>query len=671
MEKYADVMRIVYPVDDNGETDTLYVTPWTPLGPSNIAEEIPYMKLKPGLYDVVQSLTNVPAIQNDGHYTIKNRETIQVAPKKRLNFCTYFNAFPAAHWFRLTDVKKIRLALETTGPAKVYVYRSNARGKSSLIKAEESKDAHKFTIDFKLDGFFGGGMVWFDVENIGTRNMEAKNASWQVEEKSFPSRNEGKSGTLSIAMTTFNRPTYCMNQLKRMSRAPETLKHVDSIYVIDQGNNLVQDQIGFEGVKKALGGRLQIIRQGNIGGSGGFSRGMYETIKAGKSRYVMLLDDDAISEPECILRAAQFGDFTKKPTIVGGAMFNLDDRCVLYAEGENFDRYSATFGHSPEGRKLNHNFNTSTYRDTPSFHTFVETDYSGWWMNLIPVTIMKEIGLAMPVFIKYDDVEYPIRAKESKGNYSITTLPGVALWHIAWHDKAPDRTWETYFETRNGLLAAILHTGGKAGKGAATLLFKNNLKSLLLMSYSSVVLRLKAVDDLYKGPDYISDTIAQKRPEMVKIKSQYTDGVVEKNPDKFPEPYNFPLKKPLAGGIPTRPTNSISTSKRLLKNILRNAFIPPVKEAYSRPEVYIDGKFPFQWKFEAYDSVIFSMPDGQSAAWHKRNPKLFRKLLKDSWNMYKRLKEDYPKLRSLYKGSDFTSIERWERIFAENAAKED
>ena len=44
-------------------------------------------------------------------------------------------------------------------------------------------------------------------------------------------------------------------------------------------------------------------------------------------------------------------------------------------------------------------------------HRRIDVDYNGWWMCLIPTSILiREIGLALPVFIKWDDVEYGIRA---------------------------------------------------------------------------------------------------------------------------------------------------------------------------------------------------------------------------------------------------------------------
>ena len=87
-----------------------------------------------------------------------------------------------------------------------------------------------------------------------------------------------------------------------------------------------------------------MIGQPNLGGSGGFSRAMDETVRAGASDYVLLLDDDIVLEPEGILRAVTFADLARRPTIVGGHMFSLHDRSVLHAFGETVSALQAGGG---------------------------------------------------------------------------------------------------------------------------------------------------------------------------------------------------------------------------------------------------------------------------------------------------------------------------------------
>src|SRR5260221_8581830 len=89
--------------------------------------------------------------------------------------------------------------------------------------------------------------------------------------------------------------------------------------------------MGFGDAAKALGDRLQVIEQGNIGGAGGFSRAMDETLRADKSDYVLVGDDDVQIDPEGILLAATFADLARQPTIVGGDMFSWYEHPELHA----------------------------------------------------------------------------------------------------------------------------------------------------------------------------------------------------------------------------------------------------------------------------------------------------------------------------------------------------
>ena len=53
---------------------------------------------------------------------------------------------------------------------------------------------------------------------------------------------------------------------------------------MEQGKDKVVDSEFFPEAEKALGDRLRIIEQGNIGGSGGFARAQYEGLKAAARR---------------------------------------------------------------------------------------------------------------------------------------------------------------------------------------------------------------------------------------------------------------------------------------------------------------------------------------------------------------------------------------------------
>lgn len=70
-----------------------------------------------------------------------------------------------------------------------------------------------------------------------------------------------------------------MNQLRAIAGVPALRERLDTVYCTDQGSDLVKDQKDFDEVAADLGKQLTYIQQANLGGSGGFSRGMYETAK--------------------------------------------------------------------------------------------------------------------------------------------------------------------------------------------------------------------------------------------------------------------------------------------------------------------------------------------------------------------------------------------------------
>ena len=69
------------------------------------------------------------------------------------------------------------------------------------------------------------------------------------------------------------------------------------------------------------------------------------------------------------------------------------------------------------------------------------------------------------------------------------------------------------------------------------------------------------------------------------------------------------------------------------------------------------------------DSAVVSMPDGQSASWYRRDPKLLRQLGWRSAVLHWRLRRQWPKLAAQYRAASagFTSPEQWRETFARSA----
>lgn len=449
---WETVMRVVYPVKDAEQTLPLYVIDWTRphVAETTLDSRIDMRRLEFGsmnqsaLQRMFRNAGTSAGVTCDS-FEITGRTSLTLKNRGHMSGCTFFNAFPAAYWRRWTSVKTVRFEATVQGNSKISVFRSTGRGliypvSTKTTTASESET--RVCIDVPMTGLMDGGYFWFDAESLDG-SVTIADATWSVPREVRTAKHET---TLSIAITTFNRASYCMDQLRTIAGASALRERLDTVYCTDQGSDLVKDQKDFDEVADNLGEQLTYIQQANLGGSGGFSRGMYETAKAGDSDFVLLLDDDAISEPESILRAIQFSDYTVRPVLVGGGMFHLDNRTMLYTQGERINA-QRMWMYPSKSMGYNHDFSVEPLRDSPDRHQRIDEDFNGWWMCLIPIAVVKKIGLSMPVFIKFDDIEYGLRAK--KAGFPTVCLPGVAVWHQAWHDKDPARSWEEYFTERN------------------------------------------------------------------------------------------------------------------------------------------------------------------------------------------------------------------------------
>ncbi len=593
---------------------------------------------------------------------IVGRSGLKVDAHSRVSFGTYFNAFPASYWRRWTTATAVRLQVELDAPGTVTVYKSNARGLRQRVVSRQVTPGQPFSVELSLASFGDGGWYWFDL-SAGAEEASLRQAFWQVTDGAgadAESLSAPEPATLSIAVTTFNRPDYCLALLKALSEADGVRAVLDEVLIMDQGTQLVADQPGFDEVARALGPQLRIVRQGNLGGSGGFSRGMRETLAAGRSDYVLLLDDDIIVEPEGILRALQFAQSCRRPTIVGGHMFDMFDRSVLHSFGERIDKYRFFWG-SVSGVRERHDLAAQNLRATPYMHKRVDVDYNGWWMCLIPIEIVREIGLSLPVFIKWDDAEYGLRAAEA--GYPTVSLPGAAVWHVSWLDKDDGTDWQAYFHERNRLVAALLHSPYDKGGRIFAESVSTDLKHLISMQYSTEELRLMALRDVLSGPEHLLRVLPTRTADVRAARKEFPDAQVSTDVEAFPTPRL--RKPPKRGKEPSAPRYAVLplwAAATVLRHLRE-----PSPESRVRPEQHVAAMDSRWWRLANYDSAVVSTADGTAASWYRRDPKVFRDLARRSAAAHRELFVRWDDLAYRYRQAltEFTSPEAWDTVFAE------
>lgn len=585
---------------------------------------------------------------------VLSRSSLRVPRGERASFGTYFNAFPAAYWQRWTVVESVTLTLRTSGHGTVIIYRSNSSGNQQRVESRTVTGDAESRFVLPLQSFGDGGWYWFDLI-ASDEDFVLTGGEWAT--AAAPKT----TGKLSIGITTYNKPDYCVRTLDAIARDAALTAEIDRIFLVDQGTQKVSEQEGFTEASANLGGRLQLIEQGNLGGSGGFSRAMAGTLGRDDSDFLLILDDDVEVETESALRALQFARFNHQPTIVGGHMFDLQNKPVMHAWAEIVDPATFVWGPSFKNQHT-HDFRVSNLRQTPWMHARLDSDYNGWWMCLIPKKIIEEIGLALPVFIKWDDAEYGLRAAEH--GFRTISLPGMGLWHITWTDKDDTQDWQAFFHTRNRIITGLLHAKRPKGGGLLDNSRRQDIKKLLNMQYYAVQLAVEGLKEVLDGPGKLHERMAQSMPRARALAADFPETRVYRPDDPDAPvahrgralPHLGPKPDPMTG-LPL----AVFTVKTVTKHWLRRGS----EQHAPAPQLEFAKRDAFWWVIPHHRSVIVGTADGSGKAWYRHDSGKFKRLFKESGRLTRRIRRDWNSLAADYRRAlpVITSPEEWRKTF--------
>jgi galactofuranosylgalactofuranosylrhamnosyl-N-acetylglucosaminyl-diphospho-decaprenol beta-1,5/1,6-galactofuranosyltransferase len=647
------LQRQIMPLDRDFDVLALYVDPEEAkldadryaIGGNRAAKDLNNAAIR-------QSISTGASIHPD---QIESRTSVRVRSGERLSFGTYSNGFPASYWRRWTIVDQVTLTVEVQGSgATVLVYKSMAKGHSQRIAAESTSDDQltRFTFDLSLKPFIDGGWYWYDVV-AGDDDTVVASAEWSAD---VPS-DRVEHGTVDIAITTMNRPDYVAKLITQIGETEELRPYLDQVMVMEQGTQLMRDSEFFPAAEKSLGDLLRVIEQGNLGGSGGYARGQLESVRKGTATYALMMDDDVVCEPEGIIRAVTFGDLAKNPTIVGGHMFNIYKRSVLHSFGEIVQPWRFWWQTRLDGSS-EWDFSARNLRSSRWLHKRADVDFNGWFMCLIPRQVLERIGLSLPLFLKWDDSEFGLRAKDA--GFPTVSFPGAAVWHIPWTDKNDGLDWQSYFHQRNRFVAALLHSPYPRGGRMVRESLNHQIKHLVSMQYATVELRHQALVDVLEGPYALHEKLPTRLAEVNSMAKQHTDMQLHTDRDELPP---VRRKKPPRKGrvtyeIPGRLALLVTAGLAPLRQ-LRG--VRPMSQEF--PEVELTAMDAAWYRLASFDSAVVSMNDGTSAALYRRDPDRFRDLMRKTLEVHERFRREWPRLAQEYRAAlaDITSPEAWEQ----------
>jgi len=568
-----------------------------------------------------------------GEGAAKSRDRIDVPAGAVLSLGTYFGAFPAGVWRRTTGIDAIRLSFALGDAATVRVMGTDGKGRVATL-AEYLSDRGEVALDIPLTDDLS--WLWLELDG-GAHGATIGAVTWSVHGVDAPP------GALAVCITTFNREADCVRLLERLSSEPEVLRGIGRVIVVDQGTRPLLEHPGFAAAAERLEGRVNLVRQANLGGSGGFSRGML-LAAAGPEEWALLLDDDVDLEPESILRMIALARCAPEPVIVGAHMLSLLEPTVVHSWGERVDRrrfwWTAV---DPDLAPVD--LAVSALERTPALSVQHTVDFNGWWMCLIPTETVRQIGASLPYFIKWDDAEYGLRAIAA--GVATITLPGAALWHMPWTGKDNTLDWQVYFHLRNRLVTALIHGRGHGAFRVLTSTFAQDVNHLLCLQYGSVRARHLALHDVLKGPSHLPESIANRRSDVLDVLELSGQLTTETMPATLAETQ--------------APRRGISGLVRVALHQLRSS--PREAGVLQTAVPSAEGKW---WRLGLLDSAALASADGRAWFVLRRNRRAAFRLLVESIGLHVRLLVRWRRLAGAYRSAAPTlaSDQTWGDIFA-------
>ena len=584
------------------------------------------------------------------------RTTLEIGTESEVSFATYFNAFPASYWRRWSILESVVLRVELTGTARVDVYRSKSTGAritvaGSKVSSDDPDKPAAVEFEIGLDPFEDGGWIWFDVNTDAKVTLHS--AGWYA-----PTVAPGRA-SVAIGIPTFNRPADCVNALAALTSDPLVDEVITAVIVPDQGTKKAKDHPDFAAAAAALGSRLSVHDQPNLGGSGGYSRVMYEALKNTDCEQILYMDDDIRIEPDSILRALALNRFAKSPLLIGGQMLNLQEPSHLHVMGEMVDQSNFMWTNAIN-TEYDHNFAKYPLNDEDEprsklLHRRIDVDFNGWWTCMIPRVVAEELGQPLPLFIKWDDCEYGLRAGEH--GYPTVTLPGTAIWHMAWSDKDDAIDWQAYFHLRNRLVVAAMHWDGSV-TGLVASHLKATIKHLLCLEYSTVAIQNKAMDDFLAGPEHIFSILESALPEIRAMRQAYPDAVVLPSATSLPAPSDKRWRTRVR--IPVGP---VAISLRLTRGVVHQLKTHDPQH-HVRPQINVATQDARWFSLSRVDGVTVTTADGRGVVFRQRDRTKMFELLRESLKRQMLLIRKFNRMRKVYRTAlpVLASTQKWETV---------
>ena len=395
-----------------------------------------------------------------------------------LTFDTSFGVFHAGRWRRLTSVDALTARVVASGNGRAEVV-AVTRGREVVVASTPLAGQH---VDIAVGSLQHSkwGVLYVRIVAIG--ECRVRRVEWLTDTTpAHPVR-------LSLSITTFNRQTYVVPTVKKvlsLVRGLDSLRGRVRVLVVDNADNV---DFG-----EAPSDDLTVVPNRNLGGAGGFARGLMWLRTAGWATHVLFMDDDINLEAESLVRTVALFAYARDSKLcVHGAMLSEERQWMQFEAGSKY-LWRSLYPLRALGQEDDLRERRLAVKDAKE-RRFA---YSAWWYTAFPIGITRDNP--MPVFVRGDDVAFGLM---HTGRHTVT-LNGVIVWHADFHLK--NNPSSLFYEMRNFATIDTLvfdrHRWWHLGQRFLALSFRN----LFGFRYSSAEYMIRGMRAYLAGPSALAE----------------------------------------------------------------------------------------------------------------------------------------------------------------------
>lgn len=413
-------------------------------------------------------------------------------------FDTYFGGFTIEKWKKYTHVRRVSLKLRIKGKFTVTLLCA-VRNENGTVHTEDlltqevsCSEAQEFLCEFPES--CERGMLCFSL-----RSMQNGSVFCGGGYVSGLEPEEQRDVKIAVDICTYRREAFIEQNLRKLR---ECFLDAPDSFLYDKLEIFISDNAGTLDIPSLSTDKIHIVRNKNVGGAGGFTRGLIEIQNVRQERgitHVLLNDDDIVYEPEAIFRTCTFLTCIRPEyadTFVGGAMMRLDKPYFQVESGAVWNG----------GRLVSLKHGLDLRETEACLYNEIEEQpqYNAWWFCAFPAEVASEDNLPMPIFIRGDDVEYGLRNTKH-----LVLLNGICVWHEPFENKYSSALY--YYIFRNRLIDNALHDMNMTAEELKRELYGYVMNEVRLYRYKNARLLLKGMRDFFRGTEWF----AQQDGELI------------------------------------------------------------------------------------------------------------------------------------------------------------